>query len=122
MLKEKACYTHTYMYIQNSGSGDHNDMTGCYDIVHFPSQFILPPHGTISKFGSVGEEMDSSLCAVAWILPPVLRSVCGVLVLPVDMCGVPFTGARQLRVWSRECVLQSTCEPMDQLGQALHWM
>ena len=111
---------HTLMQI--SGNADHSNMTGCYDIVHFHSQCILPPHGTINKFGSVGEGMGSFLCAVVWILPPVLMSVCGVLILALDMCGVPaFTGARQLRVWSRECVLQSTCEPMDQLGQALHW-
>ena len=76
--------------MQISGSGDHRDMAGSYDIVRFHSRFILPPCGTISKFGSVGEEMDSSLCAVVWILPPVLMSVCGVLVLAVDMCGVPF--------------------------------
>ena len=33
----------------------------------------------------------------------------------------PATGARQLRVWSRECVLHSTSEDMDGLEQALHW-
>lgn len=33
----------------------------------------------------------------------------------------PATGARQLRMWSRECVLQSTSEDMDGLEQALHW-
>ena len=33
----------------------------------------------------------------------------------------PVTGARELRVWNRECVLHSTSEAMDGLEQALHW-
>ena len=33
----------------------------------------------------------------------------------------PASGARQLRVWSRDCVLHSTSEDMDGLGQSLHW-
>ena len=32
----------------------------------------------INKFGSVGEEMGSSLCVVVWILPLVFKSDCSV--------------------------------------------
>ena len=33
----------------------------------------------------------------------------------------PTSGARQLRIWSRDCILHSTSEAMDGLEQALHW-
>uniref|UniRef100_A0A670Z9M0 Elongator complex protein 1 n=1 Tax=Pseudonaja textilis TaxID=8673 RepID=A0A670Z9M0_PSETE len=36
-----------------------------------------------------------------------------------DVC--PGTGARKVRVWSRELILQSTSEPIPGLGQALAW-
>ncbi|KAG8130313.1 putative Elongator complex protein [Naja naja] len=36
-----------------------------------------------------------------------------------DIC--PGTGARKVRVWSRELILQSTSEPIPGLGQALAW-
>ncbi|KAL7988535.1 hypothetical protein Chor_007454 [Crotalus horridus] len=36
-----------------------------------------------------------------------------------DIC--PGTGARKVRVWSRELILQSTSEPVPGLGQALAW-
>ncbi|ETE71760.1 Elongator complex protein 1, partial [Ophiophagus hannah] len=36
-----------------------------------------------------------------------------------DIC--PGTGARKVRVWSRELILQSTSEPVPELGQALAW-
>ncbi|XP_078070069.1 elongator complex protein 1 isoform X2 [Mustelus asterias] len=33
----------------------------------------------------------------------------------------PVTGSRKLRIWNRECVLQSTSEPVSGLEQALRW-
>lgn len=33
----------------------------------------------------------------------------------------PLTGARKIRVWNREGVLQATSEPIDGLEQALCW-
>ncbi|KAI8490926.1 hypothetical protein Bbelb_313450, partial [Branchiostoma belcheri] len=74
---------------------------------------VKPPRGRISpspEAVSPALPWDDMLPRVSWCRDDFVVSS----VSPVD-------GARRLRMWNRECVLQATSENVSMLGQALCW-
>lgn len=101
-------------------------------LIHFHRKCSLPCRGTTGSQESLGVAMGSSLPSVLFVRILVRISLFTVVVtwqmfVTVKICvfkiyvKIYVSGARKVRIWNRECVLQATSEVVNGLEHPLCW-